>query len=106
MSLLRIDTEALDREEKNILSMFSERGDHLAEKLGFTLVPRGPEGEHAYHKGTAVVYFVGDRRQNLDAWMVAQKGEHGLVAHIYHHSGDITRCNFTRALIDALNRGC
>lgn len=101
MSLLQIDQEAMDREERLILGMFEEREEELAKRLGFTLKPRKEEKDNAYEKDGVVVYFVGNRRENYERWMCAERGArpYQLVAHVDHP-------NLTRALIDAINRGC
>lgn len=89
MSLLKIDTEALQREVQTIFRMFKERGPALAERLGFV------KTENGWKKGTAIIYAF----ENVDGWTTAQFGKVTLVAHVHHDTCE-------EALVDALNRDC
>jgi hypothetical protein len=98
MSLLKIDTKALTKEVEQIHKMFpGEEGHKLASRLGFEAEKR--DENYIYRKGTAVVYFAGNFKNDYEVWITAQKGKISLVAHITHF-------NLDHALIDAINRDC
>jgi hypothetical protein len=99
MSLLTVDQVALQTEVRQLTKMYKQEGHDLAYTLGFTAKHREEEDDYSYNKGTAVVYFVGNKKYDYEAWMCAQKGEYGLIAHVKHNT-------LTEALVDGLNRDC